>query len=104
MEVECKGDRDITVAKIVLHSHSPANKSTINKVALQYPSPRIVTQIHVSQQKMLQAGSDEFPFAILGPLLWSPHSLPAPFPEAPKQFCMALLPAASPPHSFSHSH
>lgn len=35
MEVGCKGDGDIRVAKIVLHSHSPANKNTINKVALQ---------------------------------------------------------------------
>lgn len=35
MEVGCKGDRDIRVAKIVLHSYSPANKTTINKVALQ---------------------------------------------------------------------
>lgn len=37
MEVECKGDRDITVAKTVLHSHSPANKSTINKSGFAIP-------------------------------------------------------------------
>lgn len=35
MEVGCKGHRDIRVAKIVLHSHSPANNNTRNKVALQ---------------------------------------------------------------------